>query len=81
MDEQLFLACPECNEHAEYGGGSSFYCPKCQLGFKALTEDEIVEHLEDWDADGRLYVCCDDAVTAYDLADWAAATDHDGQNP
>ena len=75
MTEQLFLDCPECNEHSNYGGGSSFHCDHCGRSFQALTEDEIIERAEDWNASSRPYVRCDDAFTASDLADWLAHHD------
>jgi uncharacterized Zn ribbon protein len=71
------MSCPKCNRHGYYNDGSHFYCRHCDVSFDALTENEIVERAEDWNASSRPYVACDDAVSAEDL--WDAEFDNQHQ--
>ena len=75
----LVMSCPVCHELSYYNEGSHFSCAHCGRGFDALTEDEIVERMEDWNASSRPYVVCDEAMSIADC--WEAELCEGGAEP
>ena len=69
----LLLACPACNKHGYYNAGRHFHCRHCDKCFDVLSDEELNGRLEDWGAGNRAYIHLDDAVSAADLLDEAAA--------